>query len=960
MRVRFFAVPAVCLFFCASVFSQEETGSRTVRVAFGSAMTGPVHDTSVQESDRFFRELFEHIAVQEKWNPRYQKQSGPGLPPDDGGGADLILGMAYTDKTSGRFRFSKETILSTWGEVAASDRLKISTFMDLAGSTVGLVQGDLYNEAFRRIISSLNIECRFIEFSDYEQILAALKRGWVDAGVFDHLGARGTALPEGAAITPIIFSPVALRFAQPLEADPQLLEVVDYQLTQLKKTRGSAYYQLMEAFFDKERPAKISPLVFWLLGGAGLLACWLGAFSWILHRRVRGKTRELFDKNRDLENSRSRLQLALDVANDGLWDLDVRSGRLYMSPRWHTMLGYEQGDIEPDYHSMADIVHPDDRQAVEQGMQSLERTVYSVFDLDYRLRMKDGGWKWVASRAKAVERSPGGEPLRIVGTILDIDSRKATEFELAEAKFRAEAASVAKSSFLAHMSHELRTPLNAVIGLTSLLMRSEMDDEQHEQVKTVQASGEMLLTLINDILDISKVEAGELKLEHHIFNLRRCVESAVDLVASRADEKRLEFSYHVEPEVPVNIIGDIVRLRQILLNLLNNAVKFTERGEVALTIRSVPHPESGKCNIHFTVRDTGIGISSGQMQYIFQPFRQADSSTTRRYGGTGLGLTICDKLVRLMHGTVEVESVPGKGSSFGFNIEAGVAAAEAGEQDQSLKNNLPALLDKQVLVVDDNATNRCILEKYLRLWGANPVMASSGFEALAILENHPPFAFALLDMAMPGMDGMELARTIRDRPAFKKFPMIMLTSAMGHDDEFKSFDFAGVLFKPVKPAVLCKTVLRIFSRQPVREQAGKSASVSVDETRPLRILMAEDNPINQRVCALLLGKLGFTADVAANGEEALLAVERSSYDVILMDVQMPVMGGLEATQEICRRWPEKIRPYIIGVSAHAMPEERERALSYGMNDYLSKPFNIDELRYALLKVPSRLPDLETA
>ena len=960
MRTRFFTLLAVCLFFCAPGFSQEGTTGRTVRVALGGALNGAIHDASAQESDRFFTELFNRIATQEKWSPQYQGQYDSDMLRDNSAGVDLIMGTAYTDKTSGQFRFSKETILSTWGEVVASDRLKVSTFMDLAGSTVGLVKGDLYNEAFRRIIGSLNVECRFIEFGDYEQILAALKRGWVDAGVVDHLGARGTALPEGVFITPIIFSPVALRVAQPLEADPQLLEVVDYQLAQLKKTRGSAYYQLLEEFFNKEQPAKISPLILWSLGGVGLLAFWFGAFSWILHRRVRRKTQELSDNNRDLEKSRTELQLALDVANDGLWDLNVPSQELRMSPRWHTMLGYGPGEITPEYGAMIELIHPEDQMRVEGLMQGLLNSTQKEFEADFRLLQKTGGWKWVASRAKVVEQDNHGLPLRIVGTNLDIDARKQTEFELAEAKFRAEAASVAKSSFLAHMSHELRTPLNAVIGLTSLLMRSEMKDEQHEYVKTVQSSGEMLLTLINDILDISKVEAGELKLERHIFNLRKCVESAVDLIASRAAEKRLELSYHVEPNVPVNIIGDVVRLRQVMLNLLNNAVKFTEHGEVVLTVRSTPHPDAEKCNIYFTVRDTGIGISPEQRLHIFQPFRQADSSTTRRYGGTGLGLTICDKLVRLMHGSVEVDSVPGQGSSFCFNIEAGAAATEAGEEDESLKSDLPEFRGKQVLVVDDNATNRCILEKYLWLWGANPVMASSGFEALTVLENHPPFALVLLDMFMPGMDGMELARTIRERPAFKHLPLVMLTSAMGHDDEIRNFDFAGVLFKPIKPAILCKNILRIFSKQLVHEKIEKNKPVLVDEMRPLRILMAEDNLINQRVCMLLLGRLGYAADVAGNGQEALLAVESSSYDVILMDVQMPIMGGLEATQEICKRWPEGVRPYIIGVSAHAMSEERERALSHGMNDYLSKPFNIDELRYALLKVPSLLADLEPA
>jgi PAS domain S-box-containing protein len=942
---------------CTPIFAQETAKVCAVRVAlFKSVDSSDV--TAGQECARFLTELSDYIAGQENWNLQYQGSYDPDILLDNAGGVDLIFGSVYTDKTSQQFRFSKETILSTWGVVVASERVKVGTFMDLADRKVGLLQNDLYNEAFRKIISNLNIECRFVEFSSYGQILDAMKRGWVDAGVIDYLGSHGMTLPAGVFITPIIFSPVALKVAQPLDADPQLLDVVDYQLAKLKKTPGSAYYQLLEEFFDKKQPAMMSPLVGWLLGGVGLLALWLGAFSWILHCRVKSNTRRLFEQNEELTMSRSQLQLALDVANDGLWDWQVGSQRLYMSPRWHTMFGYESGEIVSEYGALMDMVHPEDRDVVDRQMQALVDGSLTMFDMDFRMRMKDGRWKWVASRAKVVERGADRRPLRIVGTNLDIDSRKETELELAEAKRRAEAANVAKSAFLAHMSHELRTPLNAVIGLTSLLMRSEMDKEQHDYVKTVQASGEMLLTLINDILDISKVEAGELKLEFHTFNLRKCVESAVDLVSSCAAEKRLELSYYVEPDVPVNIIGDIVRVRQILLNLLNNAVKFTEHGEVALTVRSIPHPDVDKCNIKLTVRDTGIGISSEQINHIFQPFRQADSSTTRRYGGTGLGLTICDKLVRLMNGAITVESTPGRGSQFGFNIEAGLAATEAEEEDESLNKDLPALCGKLVLVVDDNATNRCILEKHLQLWGATPVMASTGFEALVLMENHPPFALVLLDMFMPGMDGMELARTIRERPAFKTLPLIMLTSAMGHDDEFRSFDFAGVLFKPIKPSVLCETILRIFSKQSGRAKIKRRKSVLVDEKRLLRILVAEDNPINQKVCTLLLGKLGYTADVVENGREALHAVQRSLYDVILMDVQMPVMGGLEATQEICRRWPEGVRPYIIGVSAHAMPAERERALNYGMNDYLSKPFSFDELRYALLKVPSPLVDLE--
>jgi len=957
MKRPIFTVLAVWLLLYTSGFSQNGGVPRDVRVLLSRTLTEQHDEASVSARDRFLTRLADYIASQESWTLHYEVRAGSDTQ-TDAGAVDLILGAAYTDKTSKLLRFSREPILSTWGEVVAPGRSKIGTFIDLAGSTVGLVHDDIYNEAFRGIIGNLNIECRFVEFNGYEQIADALNRGWIDAGVMDHLSSHGKILPDGVFVTPIIFSPVALRAAQPVKADPQLLEVVDYQLTQLKKTPGSVYYRLLEEFFEKKQPPVISPLICWLLGGFGLLAAWFGVFSWILQCQVKGKTRELFEKNAELESSRSQLQLALDVANDGLWDWMVNSKTLYMSPRWHSMLGYVPGEIAPEYDAIMNLVHPDDREGVVRQMRSLLMADQSKYEIDFRLRTKNAGWKWVGSRAKAVEVDKRGLPLRIVGTNLDIDARKRTELELAEAKSRAESANIAKSAFLAHMSHELRTPLNAVIGLTSLLMRSEMEEEQHEYVKTVQLSGEMLLTVINDILDLSKVEAGELKLEQHIFNLRKCVEAAIDLVAPRTGDKQLELIYHVGPEVPVNIIGDAVRLRQVLLNLLNNAVKFTESGEVALTVRSSPHLDAEKCCLHFSVRDTGIGITPEQLQHIFHPFRQADSSTTRRYGGTGLGLTICDKLVRLMAGAVEVESVPGKGSVFSFYIEAGTTPSD--EEDESLKNDLPALRGKQVLVVDDNTTNRCILEKHLRLWGAHPVVASTGFEALVILENHPPFALALLDMFMPGIDGIELARAIRERPAFRELPLIMLTSSMGHDDAFRKVDFSAVLFKPIKPAVLCKTLLQtISSRSADCGIQGRTEKLPAQtDSRLLRILLAEDNMVNQRVCLLLLKKLGYTADVAVNGEEALTAVERSSYDVVLMDVQMPKMDGLTATVEICRRWPEGLRPYIIGISAHAMPEERERALTLGMNDYLAKPIHIDELRYALLKVPVPIDDLE--
>lgn len=897
-------------------------------------------------SDRFLEGLARSVADDEDWAIRFTSTDSG----SDFSGYDLIFGASDVTLPESRFRFSKETLLSTWGQVLTTDGRSVNTFVDLENLAVGLVQDDTYNRSIRSIMQNLNIECRFVEFSDYFQIIHGLEKGWIDAGVIDHLHLQDRKLSDDVVVTPVLFAPAALRVAQPLGADSQLLDVVDYHLAELKKNPSSIYYKLMEDLLDRDQPALIPPVLGWLLGGALLLTVWFGGFSWILQRRVRSRTRELFSKNEQLEESQNRLQMALDVANDGLWDWRIPENKLYLSPRWYGMLGYQTADLRQDFNAMMSLVHPDDRVAVELGINALLSSTVPRFRQDFRIRHKEGYWKWVAVRAKPVERDEKDRPLRIVGTTVDIDSRKQTEFELEEARQRAEAANVAKSAFLAHMSHELRTPLNAVIGLTSLLLRSDMDDEQMEYVKTVQVSGEMLLTVINDILDLSKVEAGELQLEKHIFDLRKCVESVIDLAAPRAAEKQLELSYHVENNVPRNVTGDVVRMRQVLLNLLNNAVKFTEEGEVALTVEPEETSDPEKCRVRMTVRDTGVGMTEAQLRQIFRPFRQADSSTTRRYGGTGLGLTICDKLVRLMNGSFSVSSTPGEGSSFSFYVEFDVAPPSE-EEDASLRRDLPELKDKLVLVVDDNKTNRCVVEKHLRLWGAEPVLASTGFEALVLLEQRPPFTMVLLDMFMPGMDGLELTRAVRERPAFKDLPLVMLTSSMGHDEEFRKMDYAAVLFKPIKPSVLCKTMMRILSNRPEEDSPDAEVAVPVNDHRPLRILLAEDNLVNQKVCQLLLKKLGYTADVVVNGEEVLRAVDATTYDVILMDVQMPRMDGLAATRELCGRYSELIRPYIIGVSAHAMPEERERALSEGMNDYLSKPIHMDELRYALLKVP---------
>jgi PAS domain S-box-containing protein len=704
-----------------------------------------------------------------------------------------------------------------------------------------------------------------------------------------------------------------------------------------------------------------------VLGLGGLLALTLAAAvrayqltAWHGHELRTANdqlTHEIAERQaaeRRLRDSEERLRVVLASATGvSVVSTDPSGLITFFSRGSERILGYDASEIvarktPTAFHDPGEV-----RERAAQLTAELGRKVegFETFVAVPRLRgserrewiyvCKDGSRRTV-DLTVTVLRDIEGAIVGFLGTAVDITERKEMEAGLQSATARAEAQARAKAEFLANMSHEIRTPLNAVLGMSELLMDSHLDTRDRELVETIHASGDVLLGLISDILDFSKIESGQVELERIPVNLRDCVDAALELVAPAADRKRLELVARIDPAVPPFILGDPTRLRQVFVNLLGNAIKFTPAGEVLVRLSLTGDAEAPR--LHAAVRDSGIGIPADRLDRLFQAFSQVDASTTRRYGGTGLGLAISQRIIQVMGGRIWVESQPGEGSTFQFEIPFQPVAAIAGE-------SLPPqdLTDLPALIVDDNATSRATLQMQLEASGMRVTAVASAPAALQALDSNPPFAVAILDSRLDGTGGCELAGTIRARLG-KASPPLLLLAPLGERAAYPAMDdLAGIVTKPGREAALLQAIRRALGREPAPPLPASAAHERPAGAHPLRIVVAEDNPVNQRVTQLLLQRLGYEPRIVNNGRELLEKLEAESFDVILLDVQMPEMDGLTAAREICRRYSHEQRPWMIALTANASEGDEESCLAAGMHDYLSKPLRSAQLEAALTR-----------
>jgi PAS domain S-box-containing protein len=649
------------------------------------------------------------------------------------------------------------------------------------------------------------------------------------------------------------------------------------------------------------------------------------------------------------ESELQMLRTVIDSLPDLIYFKDTESRFLLANPAQRKFIS---GDPERNVVGLTDssFFPEENARAFFNDEREIIRTGVPVVSQAERMHDFEGNDVWILTTKVPFRRNDGSVG-GIIGIGRNVTAQKQVEAELVQSRAQAEAANRAKSEFLANMSHEIRTPLNGVIGMTELALDTELTTEQREYLETVKLSAGALLTVINDILDFSKIEAGKIDIETISFDLRECVETTLKTLALRADEKGLELLCDIGYDVPTTVGGDAVRLGQMIVNLVSNAIKFTNEGQVAVKVE-VESQDSQDTVLHFVVSDTGIGIPKNKQKAVFESFTQADTSTTREFGGTGLGLTITSRLAAMMGGRIWVESETGKGSEFHFTVRVGTGT----EKIQRTESDLPyeLLPGIRVLVVDDNETNRRILDRMLTRWEMRPTCVEGGAEALrelmAACELGDPYRLVLTDMHMPEMDGFALVERIRGQREFGTATVMMLSSGArrGEMSRFRELGLFAYLVKPVRQGELRDAMARALDRRdpqsPLKQVPAALERRVAKPAAALHVLLAEDNTVNQRLASRLLEKRGHRVTIASNGQEALNLLERTSFDLVLMDVQMPLLDGLEATKLIRQREKEtgEHQP-VVALTAHAVKGDEERCKEAGMDGYLAKPIRPPEL-----------------
>jgi PAS domain S-box-containing protein len=914
----------------------------------------------------FFIDILESIAGKENWKIEYVQSSfSECLSNLESGRIDLLGALAYSESRGKLYNFTFESVFTNWGQMYINNNTDIESIIDLEGKKIAVLQGDIYFENLRKLVNQFGIQCEFIEAFEYEDVLKLVEIGRCQAGLVSQIYGLQNERNYDISKSSILVSPQRLYWAVPKGKNQKLLFALDKRTRELKSDERSIYYEAINKWFGIGVKSKLGRWFKWIIiSFLSLLALFITS-SLILRVQVKSKTKELLIKNEELleeiknrkqveealRDSEEKYRTILDNVEAMYYELDLDGNITVGTDSGARFLGGSRDEfIGKNFAEFCD----------EENVKALFEIYHNVYEtgrpakaVEWNVTTLDGTRKSIEASA-ALMRDADGEPIGFRGIAQDMTERKKAQEELKKAKKEADEANRTKGQFLANMSHEIRTPMNAIMGMTHLALQTKLSPKQHDYLNKIKTSADFLLSIINDILDFSKIEAGKLEMESVDFNLDEVMHNLAPVVIMKSQEKEnLEVLFDIAQNVPRLLKGDPLRLGQVLLNLASNAVKFTEEGEIIISARLIKD-EKDQASLEFSVSDTGVGLTQAQTDNLFEAFTQADTSTTRKHGGTGLGLSICKSLVEMMGGEIRVESEPDRGSTFIFTANFG----RSEQKEKKVLEPSPDLRGMRVLVVDDNASSREILMGMLESFSFEVSLAASGEEGLRELEDaseERPYDLVLMDWKMPGMNGIEASRRIKNHPGLAKIPTIIMVTAYSRESIMRQADqigLEGFLVKPVSPSVLFDTIMQACGKKVT--ETSKIAKRKEQEAEALRyiqgaqILLVEDNEINQEVARELLERSGLPVTIAANGEEAVRAVKEKDFEVVLMDIQMPVMDGYQATREI--RKDERLKDLpIIAMTAHAMTGDREGCLAAGMNDYMTKPIDPEKLFSTLIK-----------